>query len=293
VTSAGEALAAREPVEAGRAAAAFPPEVVYVEPALDPTPPPSRETLWEAPAAPASHSGWSPPRAGTPTAGTYRQPAEEVDEDAPYETPLTRALPLALVFAAIAWLLAQTFVAQEVGNGAVDRDEAFRKFERLTGLEAPQGQQSGSLATLAGWQVVMLDEHGEGEERADELGLAVWVFEQGNLAGSSTPEELLDEVERKVELQMTQKGDHPDLQGTGARAAWWRVGERRGQLRGSPVLMRTLAIGAERGGQRFEGARVAALAFTSPHGRPALLVIFGPTTRVSTLQRAYMSRMSS
>jgi hypothetical protein len=202
-------------------------------------------------------------------------------------------LPLALVFAGIAWLLAQTFVTQNVANAANDRDEAHRKFELLSGFTPPEGQRGGTLGTLAGWQVVMLEERAADEPPSPELELSVWAFHQGSLAGTSTPEELLDKVERTLELQMSLQGDDPALAGTGATPTWWRLGERKASLRGSPVIMRTLALGAERGGQRFEGARIAASAFTSPHGRPMLLIVMGPTTRVTSVQRAFVLRMGS
>jgi hypothetical protein len=251
-------------------------------------PPPPPDTLWEPPPPPVGRRGAKQPSTSAPRSSRYS--AEEVEEEI-FDTPLTRVLPLSLLVAGLFWLVAQTFLTQYVANGVENPREANRQFGLLTGFDPPEGQQGGTLITWAGWDIVLLEERPEGAPQRQSLELSVWAFHQGSLAGTSSPEALLDKVERVIELQLAGERDHPDARAAGATPMWWRVSERKERMHGERALVRTIAIGAERQGQRYEGARVAALAMTAPDARPVLIVIGGSPTRVTSVLRGYLRRM--
>ena len=193
-----------------------------------------------------------------------------------FDTPFTRSLPLSLVVAGLLYLLVQTYFVQNVFNWGDGVAQARAQFERLTGFEPPPGLDDVSSLTFAGRQIVALEATEDEAERARqvasgrrELAVSAWAVHYGPLAGRPSHEELLALVDSRVEL---------------LRLPFHVVSDRAYRLRGQPARVRVLALGP--GGREL--ARVFSIAATAPDGRPVLMVIAGPTVRVTTLMRRHL-----
>src|SRR5206468_4055578 len=111
----------------------------------------------------------------------------------------TRSLPLSLLVIGLLYLLAQTFLWQNVLNGSQSLDEARAGFRRLTGFAPPDGMGGGANLTFVGRHIVMLGEHGgAGVGGPDDL--STFVVYMGPLAGRPTPEQRFKLVEDRLRL---------------------------------------------------------------------------------------------
>jgi hypothetical protein len=267
-------------------------ETVYdgPEPELTSTPDTLFDPTQYAP-PPRSSAGGSRRATGSPAKSASRGGAATDEDHAPFDTPFTRSMPLSLLVAGLLWLLAQTFFTQNVLNGVQSVDEAYRRFELLTGFEAPPGLQDGAVLTWTGRQIVVLDEAPD-DQPTKELELSVWAYHQGRLAGDATRDDLFGVIEALLDRMIRSEGATAAAQKAGVEAVWWRVSEREYTLRARPATLRILAVGAQRGSQRAEGVRIACLAFTAPDGRPAMLAVMGPPARVTRVLRGYLRRLS-
>jgi hypothetical protein len=226
-------------------------------------------------------------RPGAPPSGSDDPPTP-----AHVDTPFTRAMPLSLLVAGLLYLLAQTFLTQNVANGVSGTPAAYAEFRLLTGLDAPEGQRDGTVLTIAGRKIVLLDEQAEGEPETDDVELSVFAYSEGSLAGNRSPEELLTMVEGVLGRLVDAAAADSEAASNGVKMSWWRVSERSYHLGSEPATLRQLALGAARGDERFEGMRIACIATRGRDGRPLLFGVAGPGPKVTRVLRPYLRSLS-
>ncbi len=216
--------------------------------------------------------GTAPARGGAagrlPAAGAVAG-AERVPH---FETPFTRALPVSLIAAALLFCAMQALWASAILGGSADPERGMTAFRLISGLEPPAGLEQAATINFVGRRVIILSPSAEEAERADaeqrfELGAVV--VHQGRLAGNASREDMLALVDRLLDL---------------GKVPRFVISEREVEFAGKTGLARTLGLGVD----GREAARVFALSFTAHDGRPALLVVAGPTVEVTAAVRRYL-----
>lgn len=179
------------------------------------------------------------------------------------ETLLTRHLGLSLLVVVLLAVALYGFWSRQMFGLWENLGVARQSYTRLSGFPAPEGLDEGMLWSLAGRKLVVLEETNVAE---DELGLTAIVFHPGSLGGRPPHEALLRGVEERIE---------------GLGIPHELMADRPLEVRGAPARSRTWALG----NQPVTFGRVAALAFEAPDGRPALLVVAGPSSAVAAVMR--------
>lgn len=229
-------------------------------------PAPAAASTTPAPSLPDLYDGPAPGAVGEPHEPTARPAMPRVLGDGAVEheeTLLTRHLGLSLLVVLLLAVALYGFWSRQMFGLWENLGVARQSYARLTGFPAPDGLDDGMLWSLAGRKLVVLEESGVAD---DELGLTAIVFHPGSMGGRPEQEALLREV--AVRIQRLGIPHRP-------------VGNRTVEVRGAQARSRTWLLGNE--GVTF--GRVAALAFEAPDGRPALLVVAGPSDAVARVMR--------
>lgn len=233
---------------------------------------PLPDEVYQGPPPDEIYQGTPPPSAtsASPAARTPAPRGRAWDRDL-RETPLTRHLLLSLLAAGLLFALSQVLFMEHVLSGSEDLERVRTEYTRVTGLLPPEEMTDALELNFVGRHVLVLA-HGlaAGAEAPAGFPSFVVLYHHGRLADQADGETLKRTAQEKVRA---------------FGLPVYRLSSRTSELAGQQVPTEIYGVGSS---ERSVG-RLVYWTLTLADGRPAVLLLGGPTREVATLRRRHFS----